>query len=110
MNKTTEEADRKRIHGLSLAFTKELHDDATVPYHTCRDALTWLFARPLRDRLTDEERENVKRIYAEASQWLKETEKFENWNDALRVAAVALHDRMESIFGAEMFNENKDKK
>lgn len=31
MNKTIEEVNRKLIHELSLMFTKELHDDATIP-------------------------------------------------------------------------------
>ena len=59
MGKTIEEVNRKLIHELSLMFTKELHDDATIPYHTCKDALKWLFSQPLAYRLTAEEKESM---------------------------------------------------
>lgn len=63
MNKTIEEATREQIHELSLAFTKELHDDETIPYHTCKDALSWLFTKPLAQRLTAEEKESIRETY-----------------------------------------------
>lgn len=64
-----------------------------------------LLALPLASRLTDAEREFIRSVYSEATQWLKETESFENRNNHLRVAAVCIQNRLVEIFGKEMFNE-----
>lgn len=54
MNKTIEEVNRKLIHELSLMFTKELHDDATIPYPTCKPVrlLEWLIKTYSNERET----------------------------------------------------------
>lgn len=97
MNKTIEEVNRKLIHELSLMFTKELHDDATIPYHTCKDALTWLFSQPLASRLTAEEKEMVRKEYANT---------YPNDIDC-GVENILIQGVLERIFGAEMFNEKE---
>lgn len=97
MGKTIEEVNRKLIHELSLMFTKELHDDATIPYHTCKDALTWLFSQPLASRLTAEEKEMVRKEYANT---------YPNDIDC-GVENILIQGVLERIFGAEMFNEKE---
>lgn len=115
MNKTIEELAKQYAEDMCPigdycggVYDEQRNSDIPIYIDDAKSVLTWLFNKPLRDRLTDEEREKIKVIYAEASQWLKETEKFENMNDAPRVAAVALHDRLERIFGEEMFNETNE--
>lgn len=114
MTKTIEEAARKQIHELSLAFTKELHDDATIPYHTCKDALTWLFDKHLRDRLTAEEKEMVKVIYNdELGMGQHFHAKANASNDiscrqhyyGLREPYISRMKLLERIFGEEFFKE-----
>lgn len=97
MNKTIEEVNRKLIHELSLMFTKELHDDATIPYHTCKDALTWLFSQPLASRLTAEEKERVRKEYANT---------YPNDIDC-GVENILIQGVLERIFGTDMFNEKE---
>lgn len=97
MTKTIEDAARKQIHKLSLSFTKELHNDATIPYHTCRDALMWLFARPLRDRLTAEEKERVRKEYANT--YPKDPDQ--------SIASIRVMQTLERIFGADFFKEEE---
>lgn len=97
MTKTIEEAARKQIHELSLAFTKELHDDKTIPYHTCRDSLMWLFAKPLRDRLTAEEKERVRKEYANTYPL----------DPDCGVANILIQGVLERIFGADFFKEGE---
>ena len=116
MNKTIEEAARKQIHELSLAFTKELHDDETIPYHTCRDSLMWLFARPLSDRLTAEEKERVRKEYGEllcyasihkrklANSTDAGHTRFNSQNYQFYVAQIKL---LKRIFGADFFKEEE---
>lgn len=53
----------KEIHALALAFSGELHDNNTLAYHHAKDVLTWLFDRPLANRLTDDEKERIRAIY-----------------------------------------------
>lgn len=63
----------------------------------------WLMTLPLSDRLTDEEKERIKAIYSESQRWLNEEPN--EYNSTLKVIAVGLQDRLERIFGKELFNE-----
>ena len=60
---------------------------------------------PLSQRLTDEERERVKTMYSEAQGWLDEKPTSDSYNSCLRICAVTIQDRLESIFGKELFGE-----
>ena len=63
----------------------------------------WLIQQPLADRLTEEEKEKIKAIYSESQRWLNEEPN--EYNSTLKVIAVGLQDRLERIFGNELFNE-----
>lgn len=66
-----------------------------------------LMALPLPSRMTEEEKERVRNQYKEAQGWLDEKTSFENPNEQLRICAVAIQDRLESIFGADFFKEGE---
>lgn len=51
------------IHALALQFAKERHQGGTVAYHYAHEMLTWLMRKPLADRLTTEERAEIKMRY-----------------------------------------------
>lgn len=62
---------------------------------------------PLRDRLTEAEKERVRAMYSEAQSWLDEKTSFDNPNEQLKICAVAIQDRLERIFGADFFKEGE---
>lgn len=64
-----------------------------------------MMSLPLAQRLTAEEKERVRGYHSEAQGWLDEKTSFENPNEQLRICAVAIQDRLESIFGADFFKE-----
>ena len=71
------------------------------------EMVSGLFDKPLATRLTAEEKEKIKGYYSETQGWLNEETSFENPNEQLRLCAVAIQDRLESIFGAEFFKEGE---
>ncbi len=68
------------------------HDDA-------KDVLTWLFSKPLSDRLTDEEKRLVRYAYKMSRDSIKDT------SDLGNVVFKSQCELLESIFGAEFFKE-----
>ena len=68
-----------------------------------KNGAKWLMQQPLADRLTNEEKEKIKAIYSESQGWLNEEPN--EYNSTLKVIAVGLQDRLERIFGKELFNE-----
>ena len=68
-----------------------------------RQGAQWLITLPLSDRLTEEEKEKIKAIYWKAQGWLNEEPN--EYNSTLKVIAVGLQDRLERIFGKELFND-----
>lgn len=71
----------------------------------CSDFANEFLAQPLASRMTKKEKERVRKKYAEAQSWLDEKPSFDNPNEQLRICAVAIQDRLESIFGKELFEE-----
>ena len=65
---------------------------------------------PLSERLTTEEKEKIKGYYSEAQGWLNEKPSFENPNEQLKICAVAIQDRLERIFGKELFERKEESK
>lgn len=63
----------------------------------------WIMQQPLSERLNDAEREKIRAIYAETQEWW--AEKPNEYNSTLKVVSVALQDRLESIFGSDLFRE-----
>lgn len=82
---------------------EEWKQDVAIYYDDAKSVLSWLFAKPLASRMTAEEKERIKGYYSEAQGWLDEKTSFENPNEQLRICAVAIQDRLESIFGADFF-------
>lgn len=103
----------KTIEELAEQFAKELYPeddldtlgDKTATYMTCAAFGNQLMSLPLKDRLSDDEKEEVKRAYTEAQNWLDEKTSFENPNVQLKMCAVAIQDRLERIFGKELFKK-----
>ena len=106
MNKTIEE--------LAKQFTDELFagDDLTDfdtqtakddAYVRCMVFGNHLMEQPLASRMTKEEKERVREMYSEAQGWLDEEPTSDSYNSCLRICAVTIQDRLESIFGKELF-------
>lgn len=108
MVKTIEEAAREFAAKLnySMEAKHNMHPrDFEIAFES---GANYLLSLPLQARLTEAERDRVREIYAEAQIWLDEDIALENRNNTLRVMAVGIQDRLERIFGKEMFNESKE--
>lgn len=93
MSKTIEEAAREYVNDVYSGDTDFIDEVENV--------LTWLFNKPLRDRLTEAEKERVRYIRHEI---LCSCDSIPTgWDFPFQ---CAIRD-IEEIFGAEMFNENK---
>lgn len=90
----------KEIHALAPAFSGELHEDNTIAYHHAKDVLTWLFDRPLADRLTEEEKERIRREYRKSYSL-----SFEQSTCLDRQYARGRCSVLREIFGSEFFKE-----
>lgn len=66
-----------------------------------------IMSLPLSERLTAEEKDRVRKEYAEAQSWLDEKPTSDGYNSHLRVCAVAIQTRLESIFGSDFFKDIK---
>lgn len=106
-----EETTEKLIHELSLAFTKELHGGGTIPYHMCKDVLTWLFHIPLSERLTAEDKERMRTMH-KAVEGKCELEKMQPQNTyaknavAMRIGVnTGCMSTLKAIFGSDFFKE-----
>lgn len=86
---------------------EEWKQDVAIYYDDAKEVLSWLFAKPLYNRLTAEEKERVRAMYSEAQSWLDEKTSFDNPNEQLKICAVAIQDRLERIFGADFFKEGE---
>lgn len=82
----------------------EWKQDVAIYYDDAKSVLSWLFAKPLASRLTAEEKERIKGYYTEAQCWLDEKISFENPNEVLKMCAVAIQAKLESIFGKDFFS------
>lgn len=118
MNKTIEEAAREA----SVAYCSKYADSAQpyeVAYTEFMHGANHIMALPLRDRLTEAEKEMVREMYKESVNGKCELENMRPQNTyaknsiAMRIAmrigvntGCAL--TLEAIFGKEMFNENKE--
>lgn len=106
MNKTIEEAarayaDENAWYPGETHFEHDMRDMEDSFADTFKAGAEWLFTRPLSDRLTDEEWENIKRIYAE------QTFRHDPDRD---LPSIVVDQVLTEIFGNEMFDENKEEK
>lgn len=98
-------------------LASEYYLNEVINGDTCDDKDGWtdcfvsgakaLMQLPLSLRMTAEEKESIKGYYSEAQGWLDEKTSFDNPNEHLRICAVAIQDRLESIFGKDFFKEDK---
>ena len=104
MNKKIEEAAREYAANANVTSENFCTDD--IP-----DAFTagaaHVLSLLLSQRLTDEEREKMRKMYSEAQGWLDEEPTSDSYNSCLRICAVTIQDRLESIFGKELFGEGE---
>lgn len=114
MSNTIEEAAREYVEHMCPIgnYCGDVHDEQrhfemSIYLNNAKDVLEWLYQQPLASRLTYEEKERVRKMYSKAQGWLDEKTSFENPNEQLRICAVAIQDRLERIFGAELFKEGE---
>jgi hypothetical protein len=88
--------------------------DLPIYIADAKSVLSWLFAKPLRDRLTAEEKERVRKMYKEAVEGKCELEKMQPQNTyaknsiAMRIGVnMGCILALESIFGADFFKEEE---
>lgn len=74
-------------------YDEQRNSDLPIYTDDAKSVLGWLFAKPLRDRLTAEEKERVRKEYAETSP--KDPDQ--------SIASIRVMQTLEGIFGAEMF-------
>ena len=114
MNKTIEKAAREYAEAMCPigdycggVYDEQRNSDLPIYTDDAKSVLEWFFTKPLSQRLTDEERERVRKEYAEAQSWLDEKPTLYGCNSHLRVCAVAIQSRLESIFGKQLFGEGE---
>lgn len=92
MTKTIEEAAREYVNDVYSGDTDFIDEAENV--------LTWLFERPLADRLTDAEKEMVRKAYESMSNYGKNKGAM-----CVSCANYAARLLMQHIFGADFFKE-----
>lgn len=102
MNKTIEEAAKKYSCDSPVTWENFCPGDIADAF---KDGAEYVMSLPLTSRMTEKEKERVRKMYAEAQSWLDEKPSFDNPNEQLRICAVVIQDRLESIFGKELFEE-----
>lgn len=89
-------------------YDEQRNSDLPIYTDDAKSVLEWLFAKSLASRLTADEKEKIKGYYSETQGWLDEKRSFDNPNEYLRICAVAIQDRLESIFGKELFERKEE--
>lgn len=74
---------------------EEWKQDVAIYYDDAKEVLSWLFAKPIYNRLTAEEKERVRKEFAKT---------YPNDPDQ-SIASIRVMRTLERIFGADMFNE-----
>lgn len=111
MSKAIEEAANKAIIDNNFFMADPNHPDfvdrGLEQMRACKWVINHIFSLPLSQRLTAEEKDRVRKEYAEAQSWLDEKPTSDGYNSHLRVCAVAIQTRLESIFGSDFFKDIK---
>lgn len=109
MTKTIEELAKQYAEDMcpvgdycGVVYDEQRNCDLPIYIDDAKSVLTWMFDKPIRDRLTAEEKEIVRKVYKAMSDYGKKKDVMcaDCANYAARVC-------MERIFGAEMFNEKE---
>lgn len=77
---------------------EECKQDVAIYYDDAKEVLSWLFAKPLYNRLTAEEKERVRKIYYDAERG-EVNGHYDVYPDPCEVLRV--------IFGADFFKEGE---
>lgn len=101
MNKTIDELAKQyaklQTDEQGYGSMEEWKQDIAIYYDDAKSVLSWLFAKPLRDRLTAEEKERVRTEFAKTSP-----------NDIdCGVENMLIQGVLERIFGADFFKEGE---
>ena len=72
--------------------------DVAIYYDDAKEVLSWLFAKPLRNRLTAEEKDRVRKEYSNTYPL----------DPDCGVANILIQGVLERIFGKEFFKEDKE--
>lgn len=78
-------------------YDDQRNSDLPIYIDDAKSVLSWLFAKPLRDRLTAEEKERVRKEYAKTSP--KDPDQ--------SMASIRVMRTLERIFGADFFKEEE---
>ena len=101
MNKTIEElAKRYAAHQTDeqgYGSMEAWKQDVAIYYDDAKEVLSWLFDKPLRDRLTSEEKERVRKEYSNTYPL----------DPDCGLANILIQGALERIFGKEFFKEDK---
>lgn len=79
-------------------YDEQRNSDLPIYIDDAKSVLTWLFDKPLRDRLTAEEKESVR----------KEHSNTHPLDPDCGVANILIQGVLERIFGKEFFKEDKE--
>ena len=79
-------------------YDEQRNSDLPIYIDDAKSVLTWLFDKPLRDRLTAEEKERVRKEYSNTYPL----------DPDCGVANILIQGVLERIFGKEFFKEDKE--
>lgn len=109
MTKTIEEAAREYAEAMCPigdycggVYDEQRNSDLPIYTDDAKSVLEWFFTKPLSQRLTDEERERVRKEYKKAY-----SESFEPTNCLERQYARGRYQVLREIFGKELFGEGE---
>ena len=101
MTKTIEELAKQyashRTDEQGYGSMEAWKQDVAIYYDDAKEVLSWLFAKPLYNRLTAEEKERVRKEYANT---------YPNDPDC-GIANILIQGVLERIFGKDFFKEDK---
>lgn len=101
MSKTIEELAKQyakyQTDEQGYGSMEEWKQDVAIYYDDAKEVLSWLFDKPLAQRLTAEEKERVRKEYAET---------YPNDPDQ-SIASIRVMQTLERIFGKELFKEGE---
>lgn len=104
MSKTIEEAARSIAKDFIMEYKSRINNDAPLTHECVQYAIERIFAMPLSDRLTAEEKERVRRIHMEYKcLYAKHKDSVFRWAEVYK----GKYELLESIFGSDFFKEGE---
>ena len=121
MNKAIEEAAREYAEAMCPigdycggVYDEQRNSDLPIYTDDAKSVLEWLFTKPLLQRLTDEERERVRKLYIDANDKLKSCLNAMSYNQISELdneykkgINMGLILALKYIFGKELFGEGE---